>query len=261
MNENYEIKGSVRKLVQRKPCVAAIAHLRSLDNFDVEFSPSGRVLQITNYTGALAIIGSERFSYDETGKMIRAVQFDNTGAATGKNHIEYEKGGTEIVGISRNPLGDVTGRTVETHEGGRQISFAAYDASAQLKREKTFQYSGNVLLRSDSKYYGADGGVNEQWISTYDSNGRIAETFGLKADGTPLGDGKYKYEYDAEGRKRRVSTFTEFGDDEAASGLKIYEYACDEFGNWIERREFHKFRGDLSWSKTVTIRNLTYYQS
>jgi hypothetical protein len=30
-------------------------------------------------------------------------------------------------------------------------------------------------------------------------DGRIAETYGLNGDGRALGDGKYKYEYDAEG--------------------------------------------------------------
>jgi hypothetical protein len=261
MDEKYEIKGFAHILEQRKPCSTSIEHLQSFDNFDVEFSLSGCVLQITKYSGALAICGSERFACNDSERVIRIVQFDREGAETCITDIEYEKDGSQVAKTARNPSGDVTGRTVEVHEGNRLLSVAAYEASGQLKSRKIFQYAGSALVRSDSKYFDSDGGIGTHWISTYDSNGRVAERVGLKADGTPLGDGKYKYEYDAEGRKSRVSTFTEFGGDEAASGLKIYEYTCDGFQNWIERREFHKFSSDLRWLKTVTTRKLAYYPS
>src|SRR5437899_2765798 len=87
--------------------------------------------------------------------------------------------------------------------------FSAYDHNDQLKREKSFQYVEIKLHSSDSRYYLPDGTLYEQWISGYDSQGRIASTYGLNAEGKPLGDGKYTYEYDAEGRKSRVWSFND----------------------------------------------------
>jgi len=101
--------------------------------------------------------------------------------------------------------------------------------------------------------------LNEQCLSAYDSEGRIAETYGLDRDAEPLGDGKYKFEYDSEGRTSRIWTFDDLAPDGHASGLKIYEYATDEAGNWIERRDFHQSRNDSKWSMKTTTRKLEYY--
>lgn len=86
-----------------------------------------------------------------------------------------------------------------------------------------------------------------------------AQTYGLKGDGSPLGDGKYEYEYDSEGRTTRVGTFNDLAPEGLASGIKNYEYATDEAGNWVERREFYQLRGDSTWSMKATTRKLTYY--
>jgi hypothetical protein len=145
------------------------------------------------------------------------------------------------------------------YEENLLLSFASYDGDNLLKREKTFHYAGSELQTSDSRYYLPDGTLVEQWLSSYDPEGRIAETYGLKGDGKPLGDGKYRYEYDSRGRTSRVWTFNDLVPDEAASGIKIYEYETDESGNWIARREFYQSRGDSTWSMKTTTRTFTYY--
>jgi hypothetical protein len=45
----------------------------------------------------------------------------------------------------------------------------------------------------------------------------------------------YLYEYDQEGRRSKTGTFNEFGDDNIATNVTIYECANDEVGNWIQR--------------------------
>jgi len=137
--------------------------------------------------------------------------------------------------------------------------FSAYDHNDQLKRAKSFQYVEIKLHSSDSRYYLPDGTLYEQWISGYDSQGRIASTYGLNAEGKPLGDGKYTYEYDAEGRKSRVWSFNDLAENDVANAVTVYEYETDEVGNWIERREFHRSRSDSHWSNKVSTRKLTYY--
>jgi hypothetical protein len=41
--------------------------------------------------------------------------------------------------------------------------------------------------------------------------------------------------------------------------VTIYEYVTDDVGNWIERREFHRWRNDSYHSKGIATRKLTYY--
>jgi len=114
-------------------------------------------------------------------------------------------------------------------------------------------------VKSESLYYLLDGTVCEHWLADYDSEERIHKTYGLKADGSPLGDGKYLYEYDQEGRRSKIWTFNEFGHDNIATNVTIYEYVNDDIGNWLERHEYHLWRDDSYQSKRLTTRTLTYY--
>jgi hypothetical protein len=75
---------------------------------------------------------------------------------------------------------------------------------------------------------------------------------------SPRVPGKFLHEYDEEGRLGKLWTFSEFGEDDIASSVTIYEYVTDDVGNWIERREFHRWRNDSYHSKGIA-RKLTYY--
>ncbi len=258
MNDKYDVKGRVHKLEQRRVWDIGLEHLPNRDSFDVEFSPSGQILRLTTYNIAGAVIGSNHFVYNEFGKISRSLEFDSTGRQIHSNDFVHQVQGKRVITISETE-GKFAGRTVEVYEGSLLLSFASYDGDNLLKREKTFQYAGSRLQRSDSRHYLPDGTLVEQWLSSYDSEGRIAETYGLKGDGKPLGDGKYRYEYDSGGRTSRVWTFNDLVPDEPAGGIKIYEYETDELGNWIARREFYQSRGDSTWSMKTTTRKFTYY--
>lgn len=260
MNANYGIKGRVHRLQQRKLWNLGLEDLPNHESFDAEFSPSGQTLRITNYNMATTAIGSEQFDYDNFGKLIRCVEFDAGGRETCSSDFVYESQESRVV-IKRKPSGEVLSRTVEVYEENLLLSLATYDGEDRLKREKTFQYASNKLTESDSRYYLPDGTLYEEWVSCYDSEGRIARTRGMKADGKSLGDGKYLYEYDDKGRLAKVWSFNEFADDDVANAVTVHEYDTDELGNWVERREFHQSRGDSHWSKTITTRKLTYYPS
>lgn len=258
MNEKYDVKGRVHTLAQRKARNIGLEHLPNRDSFDVEFSPSGQVLRLTIYNMAGAVMRSEHFVYNDSGKISRSLEFDSTGCQTHSNDFVHQTQGNRVITITETE-GKFAGRTVDVYEGNLLLSFASYDGDNLLCKEKTFQYAGSGLQTSDSRYYLPDGTLVEQWLSSYDSEGRIAETYGLNGDGKPLGDGKYKYEYDSEGRTSRVWTFNDLVPDEPASGITIYEYETDESGNWTARREFYQSRGDSTWSMKTTTRKLTYY--
>jgi hypothetical protein len=258
MNDKYGVKGSVHKLEQRRSWKYGLKHLPNDESFDIEFSPSGQALQITKYNGEETVIGSERFDYNDSGKIIRSLAFDSEGVEKHNTEFAYPSEESRVA-VTRNSSGKVTSQVIEVYKESRLLSFAVFDGKNQRKREKTFQYLENRLFKSNSRFYLPDGSLYEQWMSSYDSEGRLAGTFGLKPDGEPLGDGKYSYEYDIEGRLARVWSFNDLGDDMLANGVKVYEYSSDSRGNWVERREFHQFRGDSEWSNRITTRNFTYY--
>lgn len=258
MNDKYDVKGRVHKSEQRKAWNIGLDHVPNPDSFDVEFSPSGQVLRKTNYNMAGAVIGSVHFLYNDSGKISRSLEFDGAEKQIYRNDFVHQTDGNRVITASETD-GKFTGRTVEAYDGNLLLSFASYDGDNLLKREKVFQYGSNRLQASDSRFYIPDGTLVERWLSSYDPEGRIAETYGLNGDGKPLGDGKYQYEYDSEGRTSRVWTFNDLVSDGQASGLKICEYETDEAGNWVERRDFYQSRGDSTWSMKITTRRLTYY--
>lgn len=255
MNEKYEIKGAVHRLEQRRPSKYGLDHLPNRESFDVEFSPAGQVLQETQYTNAEGVYRSSRFVYDDAGKLVRTVEFDRAGLEVAVSEFEYSE--ARRMWIIRDATGAVTSSGVDEYDGNLQTVLGTYDASGQPKRVKCFEYTNGKLSQSVSKYYGYDGKVCEQWITNYDSAGRVAKTLGLKADGSPLGDGKYAYEYDGEGRRIKVWSFNDW--ESVANAVTISKYLCDEKGNWTERSDYNRSRDDSHWTKRITTRKLTYY--
>jgi hypothetical protein len=260
MNDKYHVKGRVHKLEQRKVWNVGLEDLPNPESFDVEFSPSGQVLRKITYNMAGAVIGSVHFLYNDFGKTSRSLEFDGAGKQIHRNDFVHETDGNQVITAGETD-GKFAGRTIEVYGGNLLLSFRSYDAENLLKREKTFQYTGSKLRASDSRHYLPDGTLVEQWLSSYDAEGWIAETYGVNGDGKPLGDGKYRYEYDSEGRTIRLWTFNDAISDQAATGIKIYEYETDESENWGTRREFYQSRGDSTWSMMTTSRKLTYYPS
>jgi hypothetical protein len=258
MNENYNVKGPVLKLEQRKPCFPGFEHFVDYHSFDVEFSPSGQVVHFTQYTGAGDVFRSECHSYDPSGKLARSLEFDSAESGAGATDYEHDSDGKRSGWTKRDKSGAIIGRGVEEHDGKLLVSLVSFRANDLLLRRKTFDYSDNKLVQSTSTYYIPNGDVAERWISTYDAEARISQTFGLKADGKPLGDGRYVHEYDPEGRESQVLSFNDSADDTEPNHIWRFAYNSDEHGNWIERCERSRFRNDPNWRKTVTTRKLTY---
>lgn len=260
MNEKYGVRGRVHRLEQRKQLKFDLGPLDQTPNhssFDIEFSLTGQILQKTSLTYGGAVYRSTRFEYNEGGRLIRTEEFDSAGMAIGVSEFVYSDG--KCAWIYRDAAGTIMSRGVDEYDGEHLILTTGCDGQNRRKTSKAFEYAGCRLAKSDSRYYLPDGVLYERWLTDYDSEGRVLRTYGLKADGSPLGDGKYLYEYNGEGRESKVWTFNEFGDDTIASSVTIYEYTNDDRGNWIDRREFHLWRNDSYQSKTSTTRKLEYY--
>ena len=260
MNEAFEVRGSVCKLEQRKQRKQdpddPLCCTRDLHTYDVEFSPSGNVLLETSYTHSGLVHRRIRFDYDEAGRLDRTVTCDGTGKHLGSSVLTYSE--SKCIWVNRDAEG-VTTNGVSEYSGKHLILTRSFDSENKLRTAKSFEYSGSKVSKSESLYHLPDGTVYERWLADYNSEGRICRTYGLKADGSPLGDGKYLYEYDQEGRRSKTWTFSEFSDDNIATNVTIYEYVNNEIGNWIERHEYHLWRDDSHQSKRLTTRTFTYY--
>jgi hypothetical protein len=259
MNESYDLKGRVQRVEQRRPGISRLEHLRDLESFDIEFSPIGQVIQTIHYTHARSVAGSERFLYDEAGTLISSISFNGAGLQMNITEYEYDDDGRSLGWVIRDASGVATQRRVERYVGGFLASLVVFQVNGLAVREKSFQYAGKNLVKSVSKYYSRSGDLGEEWISHYDPNGRLEETFGLTAEGKPLGDGRYRFEYDTEGRTIKTWSFDDCTDDSVPNSVTFFEYTSDEVGNWTERRKNHRFRSDSEWTKQVTTRKISYY--
>ena len=202
--------------------------------------------------------GSELFEYDVFGKTTRSTSLDEKGRPKATLQFSRKAESNQTITTAESD-GKLTSRTVEIAEGSRITFLAFYGGDGILRKEKVFQYSGGQLHSSESRFFAPDKTLVERWLTSYDAAGRISRTFGIKADGLPLGDGKYQYEYDSEGRISRLWTFNDLDNNETATSVKIYEYQVDDHDNWTERREFHRSRSDTDWVTGVTSRKLAYY--
>jgi hypothetical protein len=138
------------------------------------------------------------------------------------------------------------------------VSSATVDAKGAAIRQENFEYVGCTLAKSVCRYYGPNGTLGETWISHYGAQGRLVETFGLAAKGDPLGDGRYRHEYDADGRKIKTWSFNDLSHDKVPNAVTVVEYESDEIGNWVERHAFSRFRSHSRWTEKITNRKLTY---
>jgi len=257
-----DVKGRVHRLEQRgqsRESLNNLHHLPDFDSFDVEFSPSVQVVQQTRYTFGGKVHDSTRFIYGERGELVRTLEFDCTGRELLRTDYQCDSEGRCVGWKAYDSAGVLTRQCVQRYADQFLVSSATSDAKGLRIREKDFEYAGSNLLKSISKYYGLDGILGERWLSHYDAQGWQIETFGLKANGDPLGDGRYTFEYDADGRKLKTLSFNDLSDDEDPKAVTVFEYKSDEAGNWVERHAFHRFRSDARWTERITHRKLTYF--
>lgn len=260
MNDNYGIKGRVRRLEQRKQwgfSEGLLNQVPNFDSFDVEFSSTRLVLEKTSYTHSGAVHRSTRFEYNAAGKLVHSEEFDRQGQKLRASELVYSD--SKCSWTTCEMSGAITSHGVDEYDGTNLVLSSSYDSKGNPITLKSFEYEEGKLSRSVSKYYGCDGIAIEQWMTTYDEVGRIANTFGLNADGSPLGDGKYSYEYDQEGRQIKIWTFSDWED--VASSVTVSEYRNDAIGNWVERQVFHRSKSDRRWRKTTTTRTLSYFSA
>ena len=98
------------------------------------------------------------------------------------------------------------------------------------------------MQKSTSVYFGPEKGeAVENWISAYGPNGESwLKHLGLKPDGKPLGDGRYIYEYDGEGRRCEVLSFNDSTNDNVPNHIRRFAYSDEmnmgELG--VECREY-----------------------
>jgi hypothetical protein len=263
MTKEFDFKGPVHKVVQRssqqESWMSGLEHLPNRDSLDAEFSHAGKVIRVTEYTNSGAIHRVRLFNYDAAGRLCREIFLDATGNETGNTEFNYDEFGKDVGWLGRNAAGEIQRKGVNTYADGLLVCSTITQADDVPVLEKNFLYAGTTLHKSESKYYSTAGALAETWISNYNEQGLLAETFGLNGEGRPLGDGKYKYEYDDEKRVKAVLSFNDCAEEDVPNSIRVYEYRSDEHGNWVERRHYYRSRNDSRWTKRTTQRDIQYH--
>lgn len=260
MHEFDDLQGRVRTLEQRgdgKHRIPELSNLPDHQSFDIEFGPSKLVILLVTRTHSGAVHHSKRFFYGDSGELKRTVRKDASGAETESNELSRETGGKRAW-ATRKIDGHLIASGIDEYVSGLLVCASSFRGEA-LSTRRTIEYVDRKPVQRMSEFYGFTGELAEKSITKFDIKGRIVETFGLKPDGRPLGDGKYVYEYDSAGRKHRVLSFDDIADENIPNRISGFTYVCDEEGNWIERREFSRGRSDDRWRVSVTERKLAYH--
>ena len=257
-NEDYDVKGRVHLLQQRRirSFDSDIADRPDFGSFDVEFTPTGQVQLETRYTYSRNIFRSTRFLYDEAQREIRSIELDQSGLE--KTIYEYSYPEGRCLWTSRDAKGIVTSRGTEEYDDACLTSSVTYDGSGQITHLSSYEYKDGKLLKKVSKYCDR-GEPYEICISHFDALGRVAEAYGLTPNGKPIGDGRYTFEYDEEGRKVKVLSYNDWSDTNIPNHISHFTYTCDGHGNWVERNEYSRWRDDTDWKRYQTTRTLSYY--
>lgn len=259
MNEKYGLKGFVHTLEQRKNWLfgSGIDHFSNHESFDLEFSPTGQIVSEISYTYSAEIYGSTYFVYDDVGRLSRAIEFDETDTETAITEYEYSQG--KCAWIRHDEAGIVTMRGLKEYEGTSLTFSGTYGPDGFPRYLQSFEYKETTLIKKIGKIHGPDGELYEISTFNFDALGRLRETFGLRPDGKPVGDGRYTFEYDEEGRQLRELSYNDLDDSDVPNSIKRFTYVSDRHGNWIERNDYHRFWSESNWRKHKTTRKLTYY--
>ena len=113
MNEEYDIKGHVLRLVQRKHQKFSsdrLVHTPNHCSFDLDFSVNGQVSRKTLYTYGEAVFRSTQFGYDTSGRLTRTDDFNGEGLKIGTSELVYSEG--KCTWVNRDAAGMITSRGV-----------------------------------------------------------------------------------------------------------------------------------------------------
>jgi len=259
VRKNYDVTGPVRALTQRRENLTA---LKSLGNsfdpefYQIEFSVEGLVRAKTRFRGDGEVYDAERFEYDPTGRITRIVVADSAGQLISSTEFEYPANGKR--GVTRNPNGVVIRTCADEFEADRPTVVSSFEADGTPMTRKEFEYRGGRLFRTVASYYAPNDVRFHRWISIFDDRERVQESHGEHVDGSPLGDGKYTYEYRDDGRLWKHSCLNEFTDE--VSSVETYSYSDDTRGNWVEKRGIRLWRNKDLPQSSLWTRELSYYE-
>lgn len=261
MNEGNPLVGKVKRIEQRSERPAlGLDHLPDLESFDCNLSPSGNVLSKTSYTRGGAVYRVENYHYDERERLVRIEQHKAGGSLVSVTTLQHDESGREIGWTEHDSDGKVVRRGTKTYSEGGLSKEETFEADGRLIRKRSFYWSEAQLSHSIVEYYGANWECGERWMESYDETGRLLETYGLQADNSPLGDGRYTYEYDSSSRVWKVRSFNDLSQNEEPDSLRVFEYETDPNGNVIEKRVYHHSRGDEHWTGRLIQRAIQFYE-
>ncbi len=206
------------------------------------------------------------FSYNADKKLTRDRRIFHKKEECGDYRMTYDESGNLISEKNVNSKGKVLEQKTMTYDkSANMISHVVefyHESSDKMIVESSFKftYEGNVLKSKtgfeDEKEdqivsYKYEHTSDSETISRFDQNDKISEKWMTKmdSDGKLLQDVHTKYQDGKSIAKTVDFTYDQYGHiltetlTKTGSSIKKvinFEYKYDEFGNWIERKEFKK---------------------
>jgi len=184
--------------------------------------------------------GDYRMTYDESGNLISEVNVNAKGREIEKKTMTYDKSGNMIKHVVEFYHESSDKMIIESafeyvHEGGKLVSKSGFEDE---KKDQiiTYKYEHESNTETISRY-DSNNKITEKWMTKKDSDGKLIQDVHTKyQDGRSIAK-TIDFAYDQHGHIL-TETMTKTGS--SIKKVISFEYKYDEFGNWVERKEFKK---------------------
>lgn len=245
------LKGRVRALSQSAS--PSLAQLPTIDSsrFHYEFDVNGNLAISKSYLRDGSVHSRTQYFYDGED-LLRSESIDCQDRLIQTTTYLYERGQC-IAWSASNATGETERQARMFYQKG-VLSRMSIFAGNQFVLDRRFSYDQGVLSFQDSRIFSTLGVYAERALTFFDAEGRPKESFALKPDGSPLGDGRYEYVYDERGFRARVLCYDDFSEASEPTSIHTYAYTTDETGNWISQFVFSlEWDERLLWTFTRAI--------
>jgi hypothetical protein len=210
------------------------------------YTPDGRLSEVSF------------FKYDPVGKIIEQTRRKAAGGLLDYTTYVYDEGGRETGRIYTSTRGLIKRLKADIRyaESGRKSEEIWRLEDGTLSHRYQYIYGpAGALARRILHKHSADGTVNEEGHSVYDSAGNLVEYYNLDGGGRIL-DNRYVYTYDSRGNKTSHETYNPDG---SLYSKAVYDYDFDQVGNWTRQREAREPGGTLGPAVLITRRTIDYF--
>jgi hypothetical protein len=265
--EEYELKGSVRKIAEMEYASSTLTSKTTL-----EFNQYGNLTEGHLYDIQGNLMNSTLYQYDGNNRLVKKLHADRSGKRIDEQVFMYNSGGYLIEGISKDSTGGVIGSIKYVYYPSGKIKEAlTCDPTGALAYKNAYEYNASGKPTSDITL-SVDGQILKRTVAQYDKKMRLIRQD--EYDNERFLNG-VEFEYNAKDqliRKRYYEIEPNYMVDmEEISYDKNGSIVSDSYTmKHLTGKASYTYDSNLNWTKrikessnepsaTTTLREITYY--